>query len=217
MAKIKSIKMKLELDSTKPYLETTVNICYDPTDRHTSNYSRKVPDKRFYIKLPQIVAAAVGKEDSRGNTQEEALKSFEDDLKSFRERKIEHNKVIIYTISITPDKTRSYNTGDGWGVNVWAETFDETVLTDGLGKKRYSYEKIESVLKYPGSISMGFRDAKRFDNQVPWTEQNEAFFLWVGDRLADLVARLAEIKTPEKLIETVNAGRLLPLGEGKNE
>lgn len=216
--KVKQQKMKLGLDPRQPHLETVVAVCYDSTDRRTESYNRPIPQKRFYVKLPQVVADALGHGTSRGNTQEEALKAFETDLETFRKLNVEHNRVIVYRIDLypEPDKKRGEwnSSGVGYKVDVWAGTYEETVCIDGAGNKRYSYESIASPLTYPKpawASNINRANGERDAHQIPWTEQNEAFFIWIRDRMAELVARLAEIRDPDKVIETINAGRLLPL------
>jgi len=213
--KIKQVKMRLNLDPKRDWLETTVAINYDPTDKRSETYRRPIPEKRFYVNLPPSVADVLGYTTSRGNTQDEALATFKADLEKFKNLETEHNRVIIYRISVTPDPTSKYSPGTGYGVNVVAHCFEETVAIDGAGARRYSYEKAESSLDFPGSqyIQANHTGGEREDKQVPWTEQNEAFFLWVGDRLAELVDRLRDIQAPDKLIEQINEGRLLPLGQ----
>jgi len=70
--KVKSMKRRLNLEPGN-WRETTIYVNYDSTDKATENYHRKIPEKRFYINLPQVVADSLGREDSRGHTQEEAL------------------------------------------------------------------------------------------------------------------------------------------------
>jgi len=225
--KVKQTKMRLELDPARPYKETVVEICYDSTDKNTVTYKRVIPEHRFYVKLPQVVADSLGFATSRGDTQEEALKAFENDLERFRKLKVERNRVILYHINANPDTKRG-KTNIGYMVDVWAGTYIETVCIDGAGLKRYSYEAVESSIDYSnankGSYLYNFascsytpRDGMCAKNQVPWTEQNEAFFIWVQLRMAELVARLAEISEPEKMVEAISAGRLLPLYVGKDE
>ncbi len=223
MAKVKQTKMQLGLDPSKPRLETVVYTNYDNGTRGRSSFDR---EKRFYIKLPQIMADALGQNEVRGKTQEEAMKLFEEVIEKFKALKTEKSKVILYQISVCPDPRTDADwrdrNGKGMSISVWAGLYEETVMTSGAGGKRYSYEKIEPALPYDGepsglSSGWGWRDAKRFERQVPLTEANESFFRWVGDNMSKLIAALAEIESPSNLIEAVNAGRLLPLGVSKTE
>ena len=100
---------------------------------------------------------------------------------------------------------------------VWAGAFTETVAVAGDGQRRYSYEAAEDdPLDFPGgeyhSPSRGRQDGSRHECQVPRTERNEQFFIWVRDRMGDLVLALASLKEPDNLIDTISAGKLLPLG-----
>ncbi|GAJ20552.1 unnamed protein product, partial [marine sediment metagenome] len=56
-------------------------------------------------------------------------------------------------------------------------------------------------------------EGERSEHQIPWTKANEAFFFWLKERMEDLIERLHELRESSKLIETIAAGRLLPLGE----
>lgn len=213
--KIQQRKMQLKLDPSRPWKETVVYINYDSTDRRTETYSRKIPEKRFYIDLPQVIADSLGYETSRGNTQEEAFEEFEADLERFRNLKTERSRVILYEIKIDPDPDESSHFVSGYSVKVWAGTYEETIAISGNDDRRYSYEPIESALKFPGDPPFSFRrgGGERQKCQIPWSKQNEAFFTWVDWRMVGLVARLAEIRSPDQLIESINAGRLLPLGQ----
>lgn len=213
--KVKSMKMRLELDPTIPWKETTVSVNYDPTDEKTRHYGKPVPEHRFYINLPQVVADALGRKDSRGDTQEEAIAAFKADLDTFRQLHTEKNKVILYEIKTNPSTDDKYPYR-GYKVDVWAGVFNETVMIDGADNRRYSYEPLESSIKFPQG-SNPFRlhnwEGKREKNLIPWSKRNEAFFVWVAERMADLVNRLDALRVPDNLIETISAGRLLPLGQ----
>lgn len=225
MAKVKQTKMKLEIDPARPYVETIVNTCYDNGSRSRGLYSNLHGDqeKRFYIKLPQVVADALGKEEVRGNTQEEAMKLFKAAIEEFKRLKTERNKVILYEIALDPDPRADSNnrqTHIGFRITVWAGAYEETVAISGNGAKRYSYEKIDSSLEYNGEadgIRVGWmrQEAKQFQHQVPLTEANETFFKWIEVNMGSLIKALSEISSPSKLIEMVMAGRLLPLGGGQ--
>jgi len=227
MAKIKQKKMRLGLDPKRPHQETVINICYDSTDRRTESYRRPIPSKRFYIKLPQVVADALDETDVRGNDQEDVVKLFEDAIERFKSLKKEVNWVILYDIKVGPhpneEKKKDYwYSRSGIEIRVWAGTYQETVAIAGDGVRRFSYEYIESLVNFPGTGKDGSkgptdRDGLRYDRQVPWTEQNEAFFVWIKERMTDLVAHLAALQEPDTLIESISAGRLLPFGGSSQE
>ena len=213
MAKVKQTKMQLGIDPDRPRLETVVYTNYD-------NGSRK--DLRFYIKLPHVVADALCKTEVRAKSQEEVMELFKQAISQFKELKTETSKVILYEITLNPhpNSDRPGFTAVGLEIKVWAGTYQETVAISGVGTKRYSYERIESSLSYEGE-SLGLhgwtrREGKQFTRQVPLTEQNEAFFRWIQENMTKLIAALAEIESPSKLIEMVMAGRLLPLGVSSN-
>ena len=214
MAKIKQFKSRLELNPNKLWEETVVYICYDNQSRR-GYYEDEKP--RFYVKLPLVVAGSLGIAEVRGTTQETAEKAFMEAIEKFKSLKTEINRVILYEIAVEPKpgEGRSASWITGYKVNVWAGCYEETVAIAGDGGRRYSYQASESSLGFPGEYSLSSRTSngsKRFDKQVPWTEKNEAFFKWVADNMARLIDGLISIESPEKMVEAINAGRLLPLG-----
>ncbi|GAI72517.1 unnamed protein product [marine sediment metagenome] len=223
MAKIKQMKMRLGLNPDRPYQETVVAIYYDATDRHTEQYNRPIPEHRFYIKLPQIVADALGVPDARGNDQAKALENFEALIDKFKRLKTETHKVILYSFDVDPEPGKDYWDGSH-RVVVWAGTFKETVLIAGDGARRYSYERLKSNINFDYNEEkdsyeryyMGRKEeGERSEHQIPWTKANEAFFLWLKERMEELIARLHELRQSRKLIEAISAGRLLPLGSSQ--
>lgn len=217
MAKIKQVKMRLGLNPDREYQETVVNICYDSTDRRTENYHRPIPKQRFYIKLPQVVADALGTADVRGDNQVDVMENFNEAIDRFKKLDTEVNEVILYSFDVEPKPGDQSKYRSAYRTMVWAGAFKETVAVAGDGHRRYSYEAAEDdPLDFPGgeyhSPSRSRQDGRRYDCQVPRTERNEQFFIWVRDRMDDLVLALASLKKPDKLIDTISAGRLLPLG-----
>lgn len=223
MAKVKSVKMRLEIDQKRPWVESMVNICYDATDRRTEKYRRPVPseNERFYIMLPKVVADALGGDRVKDKDQKEVMERFKEALEKFKNMKTEVNRVIVYEFEVAPNPDAKMSSWDyGLKVLIKAGTFEETVMIAGDGVKRYSYESIESEVNMGGQFGyrVGSRDSRMEKKQVPWTERNEAFFVWIKVNMLELINRLHELETPESLIETIVAGRLLPLGDlGKGE
>lgn len=222
MAKVKQIKMRLDLDPERPYRESVVNICYDATDRHTQTYRRPVPSEsqRFYILLPKVVADALGEDRVKDKDQVEVFKRFEEALGRFKRLKTEVNQVIVYNFDVEPKPDGKASLWDyGMKVALQVGTFEETVMTAGDGVKRYSYEYKESEInmgeKY--GYRVGNRDGKRENKQISWNEKNAAFFLWIKENMKLLIERLYELEQPDKLIETIHAGRLLPLGNPQDK
>ncbi len=222
MAKIKQVKMALGLNPLRPYLETTVAINYNSTDGRTSTYRRPVPsdNERFFIKLPKVVADALGVDQAKASDQDAVVVKFKELIEQYKYLDTEVNKVILYTIDVDPkpgDKKSAFSPGH-LKVVVWAGTYEETVATAGDGGKRYSYARVESPVNFAeldefDRYNPARRHANRFDGQVPWTEQNAAFFVWIKDNMTLLIERLHDLKQPDNLVEAIQAGRLLPLGE----
>jgi len=228
MAKIKQVKLKLGLNPSRSYEETNVAINYDATTRATETYRRRTPsaDRRFYIKLPRIVADALGETEVRGADQYVVLEYFMEKIEKFKTLQTEERKIIIYHIDVDPKPGKE---ADRWGsasreIKVWAQVYTETKATAGDGSERYSYEAIESPANFDAPdhlnssayYSPGRNDnGKRHEKQILWTKDAEAFFVWIRENMDHLIARLDEIDSPDKMLETIQAGRLLPLGESK--
>jgi hypothetical protein len=215
MAVVKTKKMRLELDPDKPYKETIIKIRYDG---RSGRYNEPPAEGRFYITLPDIMAGSLGITEVRARTQDDVDKLFEEALEQFRNLRTEVNDVILYSIYTQPSQASKYYHDEGYALKIWAGTFRETVATAGDGTKRYSYERVEGIIDYPGEIDPArwSRRGKKYTPQVPWTNENEIFFKWVADNLKILIERLDELQSPELLIETINAGRLLPVGAPGN-
>jgi hypothetical protein len=215
MAKIKQFKQRLQLNGPNDYKETVVEICYDNSKQR---YETK---GRFFIKLPKIVADAMGITEVRAADQDKVIDVFDETLKNFKALQTETNMVILYQID-TSSAARENSWNSGWNgimVRVWAGTFKETVSISGAGAKRYSYEPVESSLKYPFHPNAGLipRDGEKTDYQIPWTPENEKFFLWVQTSMTALADQLQVLRKTDALIETINAGRLLPMGKTPQE
>lgn len=211
MPRVKQEKITLGLDPARPRAETVV---YTNYDNKADRYGAEPQGGRFWIGLPGIMSEVIGKREVRGKTQEAARKAFMDVLEKFKNIKVETRKVILYQIHCRRKAGDSRWSSDfGYEIKIWAGVYIETVALSGSGIGRYSYEEVNSTLKYPGSCSeVEQARGTKFKAQVPWTEQNEAFFKWVEDRMNGLINALADIAEPAKLIESINSGKLLPLG-----
>lgn len=215
MARVKQEKMRLEIDPARPRAETIVYTHYNNDEMR--GYSAKEAE-RFSIKLPQVVADALGITEVRDADQATVRSRFLEAIGKFKNLKTETNRVIVYEIKVEPHP-RSSNR-PSWqtnlSVDVWAGAFIETVAVSGTGQRRYSYEPAKSSLTYSDEKPFSRAGEKRV-SQVPWTERNEAFFKWVEVNMRELINRLAEIEDPVKLLEAIDAGRLLPLGNSYRE
>jgi len=215
LPRVKQEKMMLGIDPLKPRAETIVYTYYD---NEPDQMYRTGVTKRFYIKLPQVVADTLGITEVREVDQATCRVSFMETIDKFKNLTTETNKVIVYEIKVEPHPKSSNR--PSWqtnlSVNVWASAFIETVAVSGTGQRRYSYEPVESSLTYSDEKPFSRAGEKRV-SQVPWTERNEAFFKWVEVNMRELINRLAEIEDPAKMIETINAGLLLPLGSSMKE
>lgn len=214
MPRIKQTKMLLGIDPNRPRKETIIYINYDNQE---DLYHGEPEGGRFYVMLPEVMAVALAKKEVRGKTHYEAWTAFTEALKQFKNMKTEINRVILYQFDLRPHPSAErsrYSSNDGLRVSVWAGTYEETIAISGMDQRNYSYERIDSSLEYEGEPFdlRGRRRGERYPHQVPWADKNETFFKWIEDKMNELIIKLAELENPEKLIETVNAGRLLPLG-----
>ncbi len=210
MAKIKQTKMRLELDLAHQWKETIVSIYYDSTDRNTQQYGRPIPEERFYIVLPRVVADALGYDKVRAKDQGEVMVRFKAAIESYKCLETEVNRVIAYKFDLTPNPKNTLYDDHGYRIVLSVTAYEETVMTAGDGAKRYSYEQIDSDINIGREWTRS--DGDRKNNQVPYNDKNYAFFLWIKTNMKHLIDKLLEIERPEKLIETIHAGRLLPLG-----
>ena len=97
----------------------------------------------------------------------------------------------------------------------WQEALENLAEAKRLSTEAVRLSAKAKSLGFPGEYSVSSRTnsgSKCFEKQVPWTEKNEAFFKWVADNMARLIDGLISIESPEKMVEAINAGRLLPLG-----
>ncbi|KKN62609.1 hypothetical protein LCGC14_0510200 [marine sediment metagenome] len=222
MAKIKQVKMRLGLTLGRPNQETVIAINYNSTDQHTTTYRRRIPpeNERFFIRLPKVVADALGVEQALAGDQDEVVVKFRELIEQYKCLATEVNQVILYIIQVAPDSVdkRSAFSHGHLSVDVWAGTYEETVAVAGDGGKRYSYTRVESPVNFTegdgGKVFYDPTDRRgvaRFDCQAPWNERNASFFLWIKEHMLELVARLGELRDADKMIETINADRLLPL------
>ncbi len=213
MPRVKQIKMCLGLNPATEDELTVVNIEY-------YNGRDEPENGRFYVKLPQVLADALGQKLAEGKTQHAAFEAFETCLKRFKSLKTERHRVILYDIHVEPHPKHDsrYHDPSGLEVKIWAAAYEEIISISGAGDRRYNYEPRESSLKYYGvPFEVRHSRQERIADQVPWTEKNEAFFKWIEDQLNALIYALADIAEPAKMIETINAGRLLPLGGQQKE
>lgn len=214
MAKIKQTKIRLKLDLAHPWKETVVSICYDSTDRNTEQYGRPIPEERFYIVLPKVVADSLGYDKVRAKDQDEVMVRFKAAIERYKCLETEVNRVIVYKFGLSPHPKDSHFMNDGYRIVLSVSTYEETVMTAGDGAKRYSYEPFDSDINIGEGRGHRFT-GEREETQVPYNDTNYAFFLWIKTNMKLLIDKLLEIEEPAKLLETIHAGRLLPLGEGK--
>ncbi|MDD5702111.1 MAG: hypothetical protein PHU23_08695 [Dehalococcoidales bacterium] len=171
----------------------------------------------FQAKYPPEVAAALQKEFAEAKTFGEVREKYIKGLEQFKNFNITTKKVILYHISVG-----SYDSGyahrdepDRLHIDIEAGVFEEQETTSAAGDKHYDYIKVEGAFNF----NMGYPTwsrSHRHSSQLPYTEENEKFFLYIAEHMRILIAQLHEIDDPAKLEGFINAGRLLPIGKADN-
>jgi hypothetical protein len=220
MPRIKQTKMRLELNPNKTSEETIIYTMYDNRDR---DYGREPEGGRFYIELPKPVADALGQTEVRAGSQMAVMSLFQETIEKYKKLNIERNRIIAYSFELDPHpkQERRYSSS-GLAIRINATVYDEIISISGGGDRRYSYEEVDDIdLGFPGKCDTRthsfFKKDHQYPHQVPFTKQNEKFFRWVATRMSELINALANIEAPDKMLETINAGRLLPLGNPESE
>lgn len=173
----------------------------------------------FEIALPPDVAEALNETDVGGYSKSEAVKLFDAAVLKSSTKKAVTKRVICYRVLLwgkiaRPGKfgdtnpikhgdTSDYNANQrgGCGLQIEVGVFDETLVESG-GRKDYRYAEIDSPI--PSSVrlcvdDLNRRNAARFgektqnrrwDGQVPWTLEREAFWVRVAAGVENLIIDL---------------------------
>ena len=213
----------------------TESITYrgQPTSEH--DYGRKCFQRdiwldnktgRFSAKLPDAVAAFLGVDNVRGGvfgmTLAEVIGAFDGMIKAFEEAEIIEKKVIMYEFSFRRDPDGGgYGFYQGVVLCVASSVFTEQEIRAHSGLVVYKYLPVASSLNpfYAFRGEEHGPDTKRKLNQIPWTEERESFFLYIQTNMERLIDMLKSLEEPDKLLNFVDTGRMLPIGttEGKGE
>lgn len=201
MAKVQTCKLYLELDGKHQYFTRVIN--YNNSDHS------------FSITLPTAMAKTLGKEELSAKTQQEVEDAWKAAMDEYKEAKIEYNKVILFDIKLR-SSTRDDH-GDGLMIDIWAAVYEERIATSGGGRIYRTYNQLESSLDFPRSTfsrRIAYR-GERHEKQIPWTQKNEDFFLFIQTKMQDLIEQLGTLIKPDDMLSFIQSGRLLSMGKGK--
>ena len=220
MSKVKQRKMRLGIDPQRPYQETVVAVNYDSRKHRASYGIYGGKEEDFYITIPAIIADALGQKEVRAESVEACFKAFNEIIKRFETVRTEKSKVILYLVETsagTGTVKEYYRDYSMYSVRFVAGIFTETVMISGTEQKRYNYEPAGDLKGYEqfhfavtGYTSDG---EKRYEEQVPWSLEAEAYFTRLAGRLQQLVDRMIELKDTEVLMKEIPAGKPLVTGQ----
>lgn len=192
--------------------------------RYQSRYSK------FYITLP----AGIPEKEISADTEKEAIKRFDAAVTLYEKSVTETTKVILYGyevdaciygpeddhchISILFDSRDGCNYGktfpdDGITLSLWVQVCEKSeVVLDGMDNY-VSYEDIESPI--PESLNPRDTPSARWDSEyeeIPWTPENEQFFIDTGVAMENLILKLNSIFGDKAaVIKFIGSGqKLLP-------
>jgi len=202
----------------------TESISYRGAPNSEHDYGRKYFQKdvwldnktgQFSCKLPEAIAEYLQIKEVRGMTLAEVETEFANMIEAYEEAEVTEKKIIMYQFAYrrAPD-TGGYGFYQGIVLSVSASVFTEKEIRAHSGLVVYKYEFVPSSLnefyRYHGE-SYG-PDTKRKENQVPWTVEREAFFLYVQTNMERLIDMLKDLQSPERLLVFMSAGKILPIG-----
>ena len=170
---------------------------------------------QFSAKLPEPVAEYLGIKEVRGMTLAEVETAFANMVKAYEEAEVTEKKIIMYAFSYRRDPdTGGYGFYQGIVLCVSAGVFIEQEIRAHSGLVVYKYNHVPSSLnefyRYHGETHGP--DTKQKENQVPWTEEREAFFLYIQTNMEKLIDMLKNLEAPEHLLNFMDTGKLLPIG-----
>jgi hypothetical protein len=194
-------------------------------------------DGLFRIKYPEALVRLLGDpKEAVAETMDAAEKEFGQRLWEYKQAGTTTRKVIIYRIKLRcsirhpatddqPERTLfrdDISFGNGLGVTVWANVFEETRVQLGDDKARYNYGRVESTL--PASIRhassmMGIgRQGEQDGCAIEWTAEREAFFGRISEAMEALCLKLDDMTAEgaEKLAEIADTWSGSLLTDGKD-
>ncbi len=210
-------------------VSTETIYCFHQEFKRVVRYQSRY--KKFYITLP----GGVPEKEVSGETEAEVIKLFNAAVKVYEKSVTEKTKVILYgyevdaviygpndeddriQISFNSQDNCDYGktfTDDGITLSLWVVVCEksEVILEDM--DNYVTYEEIESPI--PGSLEPHHQRTYRpnYDDyqEIPWTPENEQFFVDAGLALERLILELNTIFGEKKgVIKFIASGqKLLP-------
>jgi len=119
-------------------------------------------------------------------------------------------KVICFSFDDEP------GFAEGISLAVGAEVFTETCLEHPDGRANYSYEIEKSSL--PDEITNKFDcgyHGERYENQIPWDEKSENFFVDLSVAMTTLKGKLEDLSETKTALKLINKGAAKMLENSK--
>ncbi len=191
--------------------------------RYKSRYSK------FYITLP----GGVPEKEVESDTEAGAIKLFDAAVKVYEKSVTEKTKVILYGYEVDAyifgpnDKDDCVNvlfnsqdncdygktfSDDGITLSLWVQVCEKSeVVLDGIDNY-VTYDEIESQI--PESLEPGSRRNYRsgYDDyqEIPWTPENEQFFIEVGKAFERLILKLNSVLgDKDAVMKFISTGQIL--------
>lgn len=165
----------------------------------------------FTISLPPDVTEAINEDTVYGQTRTEVLEKWDDAIRRFHARKAVTTRIIAYDFSVfgsicndpsnpQRDLLRRRGTGyfrsndaRGLGIALAVGVFDQTEVRDAKQKPTYRYAEV--LDQFPRSVrliddALNSRDGRKWQAQMPWTEERQRFFLRLVTGMEGLVLDL---------------------------
>lgn len=175
---------------------------------------------KFTMALPEFVAKVIGQDVVEAQTLWEVEKHFHAAVEASAKANTVVKKVILYEVGLQAliqdaggkvlvDRKMSFI--EGIGLSVWAEIVEERETTLPGGEKKYRYDKVGSSLRFPRP-QYGTTHG-RYEKQMDWTPEREAFFAHICASMEQLILKLSEVcGTIQSLQDFIDAGHQLTAG-----
>ena len=209
-------------------VSTETIYCFHQEFKRVVRYKSRC--QKFYITLP----GGVPEKEVSAKTEADAIKLFNAAVKVYEESVTETTKVILYgyevdayiygpndeddrvTVLFNSQDNCDFGktfTDDGITLSLWVQVCEKSeVVLEGMDNY-VTYEEIESPV--PESLEPSHRTYRRgYDDfqEIPWTPENEQFFVDAGLALERLILKLNSVFGEKKgVLEFIAAGqKLLP-------
>ncbi len=197
--------------------------------RYKSRYSK------FYIKLPD----GVPQEEVESDTEAGAIRLFDAAVDVYEKSSTVKSKVILYGYEVeacipVPNDKKDHCTilfdshddcnfgktfrDDGITLSLWVQACEKSEVFLKGQDNYVSYDEIDSPI--PSSLEpSSSKNYNHWDNfqEIPWTPENEQFFIDVGIAFEQLVLKLNSVFCDKKsVMKFISAGQKL-LGDNRKD